>query len=300
VDPDEEFGWRDRLVRDFLGALGVAERLEEARQAIWDTWTAAVFQPFPDTLPFLDRLRADGYVVGVVSNWDPRLEQVVRNHGLRDHLDFLVVSEVEGYAKPSPRLFRRALEIAAVAPEEAVHVGDSFEFDVEGARGVGIQPIWLDRSGRGEQPFAPTVQTLDEAAWVLEGHLPLRGEVESGAGAASRFTELAWVQREMEDRLGFRPAPGTLNLRLARPADRAAWEHLRARPTTELRRDGFCTARLWRARLADGGAAALILPLVEGYPPDTVELLAPAPLRQSLGLRDGDTLSLSVDLLPLS
>ena len=293
VFPEEEFLWRDRLVGRLLAELGIRERLDEAREAIWNCWVSPyLFQLFPDVLPILDHLRLDGYVVGAVSNWDPRLEQVIRNTGLREHFDFLVVSEVEGYAKPSPYLFRRALDRAGVAPHQAVHVGDDFFRDVEGARGVGIQPVWLDRSGQGEQPFAPTVHSLLELPHLLAGRQLLRGQVSSGPGMASGFTGLHWVQQAISDLLGFRPAPGTLNLRLTRPADHAAWAAIQVLPGVTLAQEGFCQASLWPAFLADGTAAAVILPRVDGYPADKVELLAPLNLRQALGLRDGETLAL--------
>jgi putative hydrolase of the HAD superfamily len=292
VIAEEELAWRERLLRRLLAHLGVVERLEEARQAIWDCWVGPdLFQRFPEVADILDALRSGGYVVGAVSNWDPRLEQVIRNTGLREHFDFLVVSEVEGFAKPSPRLFRKALELAGVEPHEALHVGDNFACDVEGALGVGIQPAWLDRTGAGERDFAPTIPALDELPHLLAGLVPLRGQVVTGRGRARELTALPWVTRALEERFGWAPVPGTLNLRLVRPADLAAWAAIRTLPAASLSRAGSCDARLWPTVLADGRPAALIRPQVAGYPPDQVELLAPQSLRETLRLRDGDTLT---------
>jgi putative hydrolase of the HAD superfamily len=62
-------------------------------------------------------------------------------------VDGIVSSADAGAAKPGPEVFERALELAGAAPEDAVHVGDSLENDVEGARSAGIRPLLLVRQG---------------------------------------------------------------------------------------------------------------------------------------------------------
>jgi FMN phosphatase YigB (HAD superfamily) len=66
------------------------------------------------------------------------------------------------------------LERARIAPAEAAHVGDDQEADVEGARGAGVLPVWLNRAGthwERESPPPPiTIRTLDELPHALEPH----------------------------------------------------------------------------------------------------------------------------------
>ncbi|MFQ5894296.1 MAG: DUF120 domain-containing protein [Nitrospinota bacterium] len=119
--------------------------------------------------------------------------------------------------------------------------------------------------------------------------IELRGQVFSGKGEGARFTQLDWFQESLERLVGFRPYPGTLNLRLR---DRGSIGRL------AMLRDGrglcvlppspaFCKALLFPAELKARGRAALIIPLVPGYPGDVLELVAAVPLRESLGLEDG-------------
>ncbi|HVB64510.1 MAG TPA: HAD hydrolase-like protein, partial [Nitrolancea sp.] len=81
-----------------------------------------------------------------------------------------VVSEFVGVEKPAPEMFVRALEIAAVEPARALHVGDDYATDVVGALGVEMRAVLLDRSGtadtRDEQ--VPIIHRLDELFTIVE------------------------------------------------------------------------------------------------------------------------------------
>jgi putative hydrolase of the HAD superfamily len=83
----------------------------------------------------------------IASNWDCSLPDWLAPLGLLELVDGVVTSADVGAAKPDPALFRRALELAGVPAAEAVHVGDSLDNDVEGARAAGIRPLLLVRQG---------------------------------------------------------------------------------------------------------------------------------------------------------
>jgi FMN phosphatase YigB (HAD superfamily) len=102
----------------------------------------------------------------VVSNWDCSLPDWLGPTGLLDLVAGVVTSAGAGAAKPDPRVFRQALELAGVEGPEAVHVGDSLDNDVEGARGVGIRPILVQRNG--EPPAGvEAVRSLTELPALL-------------------------------------------------------------------------------------------------------------------------------------
>lgn len=103
---------------------------------------------FPDALPALEALRARGLVIGAVSNWVWQLPELLHALELVRHFDFIAASARVGFEKPHPEIFRYALTRAGVAPEEAIHVGDHIDADVQGAQGVGIAPVLIDRHER--------------------------------------------------------------------------------------------------------------------------------------------------------
>lgn len=92
----------------------------------------------------LAALKVSGYLLGVVSNADGRIEQFLRTAGLDGPLDFILDSAIVGVEKPDPRIFEIACERAGVAPSEALHVGDFYEIDVLGARAAGVDGLLVD------------------------------------------------------------------------------------------------------------------------------------------------------------
>jgi len=158
---------RERLVKAILDGIGVRE---SDRAACQEAVSAAFvstdfFELYAEVPGVLAELTARGYRLGLISNWEPRLELLCRNHGLADHLQFVLASEAEGFAKPGPRLFRRALDLAGVEATRAVHVGDNFEHDVLGASAVGIGAVLLDRGGYyPRDQWRPTIGSLTELA----------------------------------------------------------------------------------------------------------------------------------------
>lgn len=113
---------------------------------------------------------------------------------------------------------------------------------------------------------------------------------------------LEWVQRALERSLGFLPYPATLNLRPNDPDDRRCWEAVRkhSRGIVLAAKDGgFCSAHLFPVAIestlngrTENVTGAVLLPDVSGYPEDKIEVVAPIRLKEALGVKDGDQLTL--------
>ncbi|HEU4980102.1 MAG TPA: HAD-IA family hydrolase [Solirubrobacterales bacterium] len=108
------------------------------------------FDPYPDVAPGLGELRARGLRVVVVSNWDVSLPRVLERCGIAGLIDATVTSAEVGARKPDPAIFLTALELTGSTPDEALHVGDTAEEDVTGARAAGIRALLIDRGGGGD------------------------------------------------------------------------------------------------------------------------------------------------------
>lgn len=160
---------RERLVRALLRGLAVGPAdVEACGHLIRESFVGTrLFALYPEVPGVLELLRARGYRLGIISNWEPRLVRLCQSHGIGEAFDFVLASEAEGYAKPGPYLFRRALDLAGVGADRAVHIGDSFDQDVLGARGVGIDAVLLDRGGFVEDEWQPTIGSLAELPELL-------------------------------------------------------------------------------------------------------------------------------------
>lgn len=98
---------------------------------------------FPCVEEVLEEL-AGRYSLALISNTmsdQPRL--ILERTGLARHFDVIVCSRDLGIRKPNPRIFKHVLDDLGVRPDEAVHVGDSVEADMEGASNAGLIPIWI-------------------------------------------------------------------------------------------------------------------------------------------------------------
>lgn len=108
------------------------------------------FSAFDDALPALEAVRGAGLGVVCVSNWDYSLPSVLERCGVAALVDSVVTSAEVGAGKPDPAIFAAGLERAKCGPGEAVHVGDTHDEDIAGARAAGIAALLIDRSGGGD------------------------------------------------------------------------------------------------------------------------------------------------------
>ena len=156
-DSDSEFvGLFAQMGLLIFGQAGLAERAPELSQRfLAEFWNEQNWSVFPEVPAALKSLRARGLRVGVLSNAPSDLPKMLDRLGLLPHLDFAVVSAVEGVRKPDRRIFERTLERAGVAAEEALHVGDLFLEDILGAGAVGIEALLIERGTRSLFPNFP-------------------------------------------------------------------------------------------------------------------------------------------------
>jgi putative hydrolase of the HAD superfamily len=143
-DADSVAALRRRCGAVVAAELAVPGLTEEA--ATGALIAAIEWRAYAEVAPVLAGLRARGIRLAVVSNWDAALGEVLGALGLEPFFEVVLASAPEGRSKPDPELFRRALARVGVEPHEAIHVGDSEEHDVLGARAAGIEPVLLRRS----------------------------------------------------------------------------------------------------------------------------------------------------------
>lgn len=127
------------------------------------------FVLYDDVLPALKSVKTKKLTVGLLTNLQRGIDDMCRELGIAPYIDFSVTSGEVGEDKPKPPIFLRALELAKVKPQEAILIGDQYENDVMGARGVGITGILLDRMNLyPEIADCPRIQSLTEVTKYLE------------------------------------------------------------------------------------------------------------------------------------
>ena len=164
-DPASVAGLRRRCAEAMEAALPDRARdVLEVTELEAAMLAALRFRPYPEVPEVLAALHGRGLRLVVVSNWDASLHDRLAGDGLAACLTGIVSSAEVGASKPAPDAFARALSLADVAPDEAVHVGDRVEEDVEGARAAGIVPVLIVREGEAPSVDPPvwTVRSLRE------------------------------------------------------------------------------------------------------------------------------------------
>jgi putative hydrolase of the HAD superfamily len=146
-----------------LSRLGIHDRDGNLCRAISRAFLDAMkwSRVFPETHPVLSELKRRGFSLGIISNNTDEISDRMESLGLVRYFDTITYSQEAGAEKPDPAPFRLALQRANRAPRECLHVGDSFEVDVVGARGVGIEPILVDRKMRYSRTDCITIRDLN-------------------------------------------------------------------------------------------------------------------------------------------
>ena len=154
------------LYRRFLAELRVAD--ESLVGELYETFShISSWKLYDDALPALSALAERGYRLGLISNFERWLEELLVELEVGDVFDFTVISGVEGTEKPDPAIYKIALERAGVDAGRAVHVGDSPTFDVAPASSLGIATVLVDRVERYPHAEGLKVRSLEEVPGLV-------------------------------------------------------------------------------------------------------------------------------------
>ena len=163
---------------------GVALSHTEARTLVTRTWGS--MRLFDDAEAMLAALRAKGYRLAILTNCDEDLFAVT--HRLfKAPFDLCVTSErIRGY-KPEPWHFRGFELLTRVSRPDWVHVANSWYHDIAPARSLGVQHVWLDREGTGEDggPATLRLQSAVDVPYAVK-RLFAAGEIPLSMAGASR------------------------------------------------------------------------------------------------------------------
>ena len=149
TDEKSEKNWWREIVRETFKPFKAFRDFEFFFDDLYDQFASPkTWQLYDETHAVLEYFKSRGYVVGMISNWDRRLLNLCDAFDITKYFDFKLISAIYGKAKPHRDIFLEALRLAGVQANEALHVGDSLEDDVQGAMSAGVRAVWLNRHDR--------------------------------------------------------------------------------------------------------------------------------------------------------
>jgi len=160
---------------------------------------------------------------------------------------------------------------------------------------------------KGHGEIQSLFSSLRAALESLPSAIDFEGSVASGMGEGAYYMSLEGYRRQFREKLGYEPYPGTLNIRLAEQIYMNARRELGTHPPAAFI-DGFSDGtrtygwvKCYRARINDGSAigdAAVLVLERTHYDDSMLEVIAPVPIKQKAGLRNGDRIKVRVQLPP--
>lgn len=116
---------------------------------------------YPGTIELLDYLRKKELILGVISNFDERLEAILEDTRIRPYFSFVLTSYDFGVEKPDTLIFDEALRLTKkrhsinINPQQAIHIGDSVNNDYIGAKDAKWNAILIQHDSDGNQKEIP-------------------------------------------------------------------------------------------------------------------------------------------------
>ena len=151
-----------RLILDMEAQIGLKNDSAVLRDLIHSHWVNAPV--FPDASTFFGQCPVPIYII--TNNGLPYMEQALRHNGLK--AAGVVSADTARAYKPHREIFDEALRISGCTPSEVTHIGDSYDTDVVGARGVGIRPALLLRGRARQHADVDVVDNLGQALELVE------------------------------------------------------------------------------------------------------------------------------------
>jgi putative hydrolase of the HAD superfamily len=145
--PEREYQWWRVLAQQTFSSAGVIDQFVDFDSFFSDLYahfaTAAPWEVYADVPVALQRWQRRGIELGVISNFDSRLYNVLEALHLADFFQSVTLSSEAGAAKPNPHIFNVAIQKHRCDPAQAWHLGDSEVEDFHGAKGAGLWGVWL-------------------------------------------------------------------------------------------------------------------------------------------------------------
>jgi putative hydrolase of the HAD superfamily len=158
---DDKDWWRELvgLVLDQVApSLGEFDRDNFFESAYEHFAEPGMWEFYPEVPGVLEQLQPR-FQLAVISNFDGRLRFILEHLGIAKFFTHIVISSEIGADKPDPEIYRRALKLIDLKPNEVLHVGDDPKCDWEAACKAGLSIFRLDRPKNSLRDLVPALTT---------------------------------------------------------------------------------------------------------------------------------------------
>lgn len=146
---EQEFAWWRAIAAQSFDRVGALEQFADFETFFEKLYayfaTTAPWFIYPDVFPTLQAWQAQGIELGILSNFDTRLYQVLAVLDLAPFFNSVTLSTEVGVAKPDQGIFQAAIAKHQTTASEVWHIGDSLAEDYQGAISAGLTAFWVKR-----------------------------------------------------------------------------------------------------------------------------------------------------------
>jgi putative hydrolase of the HAD superfamily len=147
----EDFRKRQAEIVGELAGLSYEKAAAKIDKVLYNGWNVdfKTVKPYKGTLEFVQLAVDNGMKIAIITDYPPmkKLEYM----GFLE-FDWVTIAECEkfGELKPAPGTYARVLEALELGehPERVIHIGDHYNYDVKGAKALGMKAAWLRRKWR--------------------------------------------------------------------------------------------------------------------------------------------------------
>lgn len=149
ADEERSYLWWKEIFKESIGDILAPGDLDTLFKVCYEEYARGVYwRLYPEVEHTLSTLRSNGFRLVVLSNWDHRLKQTLKELHLDHFFEKIFISTQIGYAKPNPGAFQYVIDDLNIPAHAILHVGDTLEDDVLGAQQANIGAVCIDRRGR--------------------------------------------------------------------------------------------------------------------------------------------------------
>ncbi|PRP78262.1 hypothetical protein PROFUN_13872 [Planoprotostelium fungivorum] len=131
---------------DYLTSKEEEETLSKMSDSLYSQFSSVEgYKLFPETKAVLADVRERVDSIGLITNTDERIHQVLESLGIHHLFDFVLCSREFGKRKPDPSIYTEACRLSKHHPSQVMHVGDHYEKDFLGAKGIGMEALLVTR-----------------------------------------------------------------------------------------------------------------------------------------------------------